>query len=355
MGINGIMKTSNQLNDKESQQVPKGNRFWRWMKLAFTWFGLLLLVLALSGAIFQFVTTRINDKRYPPPGKLVDVGGYRLHLRSAGNGGPTVVMDAGLGGASISWSLVQPEISKFTTVCSYDRAGMGWSDVGPRPRTSRQIVNELHALLNNAEIKKPYVLVGHSFGGSNMLLYASQYPDEVAGLVLVDSSHDKQLERLPKLPLPLRILDKSLPYLCKTLPPFGVGHLVMREKPDPRLPPAVREMNKAVRLRSQFASTVADESLSLKESFVQLRSSPIMLGDMPLIVLSRGKKAIPGLSEELGNQFEQVWNELQADHTNRSRNGIRIIAEKSGHNIQYDQPELVIDAVRRVVEAVRAR
>lgn len=349
------MKTANQPNDKNTAQGPNSNKYWCWMKRVSIWFGLLLLVLALFGAVFQFVTTRINDKRYPPPGKLVDVGGYRLHLRSAGNGGPTVVMDAGIGGASISWSLVQPEIAKFTTVCSYDRAGMGWSDIGPRPRTSRQIVKELHALLNNAEIKKPYVLVGHSFGGSNMLLYASQYPDEVAGIVLVDASHEKQQECLPKLPLPFRIFDKSLPYLCKIFPPFGVGHLVMREKPDPRLPPAVREMNEAVRLRSQFAGTLADESLSLKESFAQMSSSPIMLGDMPLIVLSHGKKAIPGLSEELGNQFEQVWNELQVKHTNRSRNGIRVIAEKSGHNIQYDQPELVIDAVHRVVDAVRVR
>ena len=265
-------------------------------------------------------------------------------------------MDAGLGGASISWSLVQPEIAKFTNVCSYDRAGMGWSDVGPRPRTSRQIVKELHTLLGNAGIKKPYVLVGHSFGGANMLLYAHQYPEEVAGLVLVDASHEKQLERFPKPPLQLRILKKTMPYLYKILPPLGVGHLVMRVKPDPRLPPAVREMNKAVRLRSQTANTAADELLSLEESFAQFRSTPGMLGDMPLVVLSRGKKWVtPGMSAELNKQREQVWNELQADHTNRSRNGIRVIAEKSGHNIQYDQPELVIDAVRRVVEAVRAR
>lgn len=318
---------------------------------------MLFLVLALLGAIFQFVTTRINDKRYPPPGKLVDVSGYRLPLRSTGTGGPTVVKDAGIGGASISWSLVQPEIAKFTTVCSYDRAGMGWSDVGPRPRTSRQIVKELHALLNNAGIKKPYVLVGHSFGGFNMLLYAHQYPHEVAGLVLVDASHEKQLERFPKPPLPFCLFQESLPYLYKILPPFGVGHLVVRKKPDPRLQPDVCEMNKAVSLRSQSANTAADELLSLEESFSQLHSSPIMLGDMPLIVLSRGKKEVmaPGMSKELNNQFDQVWNELQADHTSRSRNGIRVIAEKSGHNIQYDQPELVIDAVRRVVEAVRTR
>ena len=225
------MKTTKQPNEKKTAQVHKGKRVWRWMKLVFKWTGLLLLLLALLGSIFQYVTTRINDKRYPPPGKLVDIGGYRLHLRGAGNGGPTVVMDAGLGGASIDWSLVQPEIAKFTTVYSYDRAGMGWSDVGPRPRTSRQIVKELHTLLRNAGIKKPYVLVGHSSGGFNMLLYASRYPDEVAGLVLVDASHEKQLERFPKPPLTLRIFNKTMPYLFKILPPLGVGHLVMRVPP----------------------------------------------------------------------------------------------------------------------------
>src|SRR3989454_1075347 len=124
-------------------------------------------------------------RRYPPPGRLVNVGGHRLHIYCTGGGTPTVVMDSGFPGTSLSWTFVQPEVAKFTRACSYDRAGLGWSDAGPMPRTSRQIVDELHTLLRNARVEGPYVLVGHSFGTFTVRLYASTYPDEVAGMVLV--------------------------------------------------------------------------------------------------------------------------------------------------------------------------
>ena len=154
----------------------------------------LVSVLALVGAIYQIIATQINEKKYPPPGRLVDVGGYRLHIhcleRESEKGGPTVVMDAGIGECSLGWSLVQPEIAKFAHVCTYDRAGLGWSDSAPTARTSQQIVSDLHALLGNAGIEPPYVMVGHSFGGLNLRLYASRFPEEVAGMVLVDSAHE---------------------------------------------------------------------------------------------------------------------------------------------------------------------
>lgn len=154
----------------------------------------LVSVLAFVGAIYQVIATRLNEKKYPPPGRLVDVGGYRLHIHCLGregvNDSPTVVMDAGIGECSLGWSLVQPEIAKFAHVCTYDRAGLGWSDSAPTARTSQQIVSDLHALLGNAGIEPPYVMVGHSFGGLNLRLYASRFPEEVAGMVLVDSAHE---------------------------------------------------------------------------------------------------------------------------------------------------------------------
>jgi pimeloyl-ACP methyl ester carboxylesterase len=127
---------------------------------------------------------------YSPPGKLVDVGGYRLHLNCTGKGGPTVVLIAGGGDFSFDWSLVQPDVSRFTRVCSYDRAGLAWSDPGPIPRTMRQEAYELHLLLKAARIKAPLVLVGHSIGGLIARVYAEQYPNEVAGIVLVDPTHE---------------------------------------------------------------------------------------------------------------------------------------------------------------------
>src|SRR5215510_15566103 len=137
---------------------------------------------------------------FPPPGKLIDVGGWRLHLNCTGEvraSQPTVILEAGMGDFSAEWSLVQPGVAKFARVCSYDRAGDGWSDWGPIPRTLHQVVYELHTLLDRAGVKPPFVLVGHSYGGWVVRLYASIYPTEVAGMVLVEGGADNPVRMLP--------------------------------------------------------------------------------------------------------------------------------------------------------------
>src|SRR5215208_3357713 len=149
-----------------------------------------LWALAVAGAIYQAIATMRAERAYPPPGEMVDVGGYSLHINCVGQGSPTVVLDAGSGGFSAQWVRVQQEVSGITRVCAYDRAGMGWSEMGPEPRDAKQITSELHTLLGKAGIEDPYVLVGHSFGGMYMQTYAARYPDEVAGVALVDSSTD---------------------------------------------------------------------------------------------------------------------------------------------------------------------
>src|ERR687897_2419342 len=149
-----------------------------------------LLALAVAGAIYQAIATQLAERAYPPPGEMVDVGGYSLHIDCVGQGGPTVVLDAGSGGFSAQWVRVQRQVSGTTRVCAYDRAGMGWSEMGPDPRDAKQISSELHTLLSKAGIDGPHVLVGHSFGGLYMQTYAARYPDEVAGVALVDSSAD---------------------------------------------------------------------------------------------------------------------------------------------------------------------
>src|SRR5215204_4461492 len=149
-----------------------------------------LLGFVVAGAIYQSIATERAERAYPPPGEMVDVGGYRLHINCVGQGSPTVLLDAGSGGFSAQWVRVQREVSETTRVCAYDRAGMGWSEMGPDPRDAQQITSELHTLLGKAGIEGPYVLVGHSYGGMYMQTYAARYPDEVAGVALVDSSTD---------------------------------------------------------------------------------------------------------------------------------------------------------------------
>jgi pimeloyl-ACP methyl ester carboxylesterase len=174
-----------------------------------------LLALAVAGAIYQAIATERAERAYPPPGEMVDVGGHSLHINCVGQGSPTVVLDAGSGGMSAQWVRVQREVSGTTRVCAYDRAGMGWSEMGPQPRDAKQITGELHTLLGKAGIEGPYVLVGHSFGGMYMQTYAARYPDEVAGVALVDSptepdqfsqrpeardSHEPQEQKSPWFP-----------------------------------------------------------------------------------------------------------------------------------------------------------
>lgn len=312
-------------------------------RLLYLLIGLAALIsgLAFVGAIYQAIVTKLSERRNPPPGRLIDVGGYRLHISCAkpeGVNGPTVVMDAGIGECSLSWSVVQPEIEKFAHVCTYDRAGLGWSDSAPTPRTSQQIVNELHTLLAQAGIKPPYVMVGHSFGGLNVRLYASQFPEEVAGLVLVDSVHeDYPIQGF--LPMQTRLgLLTAFSGIPRLFAP-----LVVYENPifavDSKYPPAYR----AIATSTKYLNTVRREWSAVDESWRQARGSKKSLGDIPLVVL---------LATSDHENFPFI-TKLETELASRSTEGKLIMVERSGHHIQHDRPETVIDAVREVVEAVR--
>jgi pimeloyl-ACP methyl ester carboxylesterase len=339
-------------SERTSTLPHKRSRLWRWTKRVLTGLAGLVVVLLLAGATYQFIATKIDESKYPPLGRLVDVGGYRLHLYCTGEGTPTVVLDAGLGGGALDWSTVQPEVSKFARVCAYDRAGMAWSDSGVRPRTSRQVVTELHALLGNAGVQAPYVLVGHSIAGIHVQLYASQYPDQVAGVVLVDSSHEDQLNRKGMTQIP-----SFYPPLIKALSPFGVVRLMdLVGTPSPNIPPKVEAQRAAIYSHTRSMYSYADEISAIPVSMEQLRAAPMRLGDKPLIILTHGmKEANQAGSPEGAEQAEQAWTELQVELARRSSSGRQIIAEKSGHYIQFDQSDLVIDAIRQVVEATRRR
>jgi pimeloyl-ACP methyl ester carboxylesterase len=332
--------------DRQIIHQPAPGRFWRWSKRGFKGLVVFIFGLLLTGTIYQFAATGMDERKYQPPGKMVDAGGYRLHLNCTGEGAATVVMDAGLGGGVLDWSAVQPEVSKFTRVCTYDRAGMGWSERGAAPRTSQQIAAELHTLLANAGVQAPFVLVGHSLAGITMQLYASRYGDEVAGMVLVDSSHENQLSqkefRIPAF----------VPPLTKALSLFGVGRLINNAAaPNPNLLREIDAERKAIYSHTGNTFTIADEMTAISGSMEQLRAAPMNLGDKPLIVISRGKKEDSSAAIEESDRTERAWRAFQTDLAGRSTRGKQIIAERSGHYIQFDQPELVIDAIRQVVEA----
>ena len=283
---------------------------------------------------------------------MVDVGGYSLHLYCAGEGGaPTIVMDSGLGGTVLDWQLVQPEVAEFARVCTYDRGGMGWSEPGTQPRTSQQIVEELHTLLGNAGVQGPYVLVGHSLGGTNVQLYANQYPDEVAGMVLVDSA----LADLDVLPL-TESLQPS-PVLLKTLATIGLTRLpytLWGETPG-NTSPDLEDEQAAITSHAKDIYEIADELALLEQSFEQQLAAPMSLGDKPLIVLTAGPLQLEGmgLSQEQMDQMDEAHTRSQVALTQGSQNSEHIIAEDSGHYIQMEQPDLVIDAIRQVVDAAR--
>jgi pimeloyl-ACP methyl ester carboxylesterase len=332
-------------------------------------FAVVVTLLVLVGLVLQKIGSARDARRFPPPGRLVDVGGHRLHIYCTGGGTPAVVMDSGFPGSSLSWTFVQPEVAKFTRACSYDRAGLGWSDAGPTPRTSRQIVEELHVLLVNARVGRPYVLVGHSFGAFTVRLYASTYPDEVAGMVLVDPIHANdwlhmtgaekrklmgaiRLSRLGGLLARLgvaRLVSLLARLGAPGLARFSVsvltgGTLGEAERmitPLTKLPPELRPIIAAFWTQPKFFDAMVSQAESLPRSAAQVVATGDY-GDIPLIVLSASDSCPSGKKEHEGL-------------AHLSSQGKHIVASKSSHWIQLDEPGLVVESVREVVESVRRR
>ena len=304
------------------------------------------------------------------PGRLVDAGGFRLHLHCSGSGTPAVVMEAALGGSSISWSLVQPAVAQRTRACSYDRAGFGWSDAGPMPRTAGRVADELRALLDRAGVAPPFVLVGHSFGGLVMRIFAARHRAEVAGLVLVDPAHPEDwVTPAPKEQLKI---DRGL-RLCRngasaarfgaarlvsglvTLGLFGVarglakvisrGGLSREDEgilaPLWKLPLETRKPLRQFWTQEKFFEALGSQIQSISTSAAEtLAAAPDGYGDLPIVTIS---------STDPGNYRLRQQEAL----ARLSRSGRHIVASNSGHWIPLDQPQVVIDAIEEVVADAR--
>jgi pimeloyl-ACP methyl ester carboxylesterase len=256
--------------------------------------------------------------------------------------------------------LVQPQIAALTHVCIYDRAGLGWSDPSPKPRTADLMVDELHSLLKNAAIPGPYVLVGHSTGGMLARLYAHTYPTEVLGMVLVDSQHEDQFLRLSEALQ--KAVKQSFAADAQSLPLFralagtGIGALVppLAALTDiPKLPSPARQEFSALALSdAKYIEAHTAENNALFDSIDKVRAAHITsLGNIPVIVLYHGitDSGVPGMAVD---EDKQWWLGLQTELAALSPQGKLVLAEQSGHYIQLDQPKLVIDAVQQVLAAL---
>jgi pimeloyl-ACP methyl ester carboxylesterase len=299
-----------------------------------------------------------------PPGKLVDLGGHRLHVFCTGKGPFTVVVENGLGDFSFDWTLVQTRVEKFSRICTYDRAGYAWSDPGPKPRTYAQLNLELHDALNKLGERRPLILVGHSFGGGVVRNYAAIYPTEVAGIVLVDTVQEDQ--RIPMGPNKTgRVRDSA-----KGTPiPAPRENLLLSDKPN--LPPpanAIGEITPPYDRLPQKEQTlhrwaeqlpeINDAEDSQKEwsteYMQQLYENPqsASLGTMPLIVLTRAE----GFKKDIdlpATQLESERLRLQAQLALLSSNGKQIIVP-GGHNMHLEAPDAVADAIRSVIASASA-
>jgi pimeloyl-ACP methyl ester carboxylesterase len=311
--------------------------------------GILAAIAILSGAAFERVSREQALKQYPVPGRLVDIGGRRIQLDCRGAGSPTVVFEAGLDvNGSLSWEAVHDSVARTTRACAYSRAGIMWSDPSGRPFHSDSAAGDLHTALVNAGERGPWVLVGHSLGGPYIVAFTAQYPDEVAGLVMVDCAHPDQFSRyLEAAGRPLQP-SASQARLATRLAWTGIVRLLpvgVDGAPQAFLPLSV--------------SGLASETAAVTETLTRERHQS-SLANRPLIVLSAGRGAsakeleLMQITPEQGARVHAVHQELMRDLATWSTRGRYEVVADASHYIQRDRPDAVISAVREVMGYVIA-
>jgi len=320
----------------------------------------LFILLFLAACVAEKVSLAQLPEKYPPPGEMVDVGEYSLHLYCTGDPSakPVVVVSPGSGSSVAHWPLVQPEVAKFTRICVYDRLGSGWSFGKPQGQTYQEEAEDVHTLLQNAGVAGPYILVGASYGGAVMQVYASLYPQGVVGIVQVDAVTRGMETKYPEkyadaLKINRQVISTfSIPGLFRLMNWFGMSKTVpIFEK----LPPDSREKAYALDYNSRVGANMKSLQLTITEREEQFLSAG-PLPDVPMIVVVRGlADSIQGVSdEETIQQAEQAWRDAQIDLAAQVSDGTLVVAENSGHSIQLEQPGIVIDAIRTLVEQARS-
>jgi len=321
-----------------------------WIKRILAALLLILVVLTVTGITYQYLSTQADKSKYPAPGQLIDVGGYRLHLHCMGDqtdGSPTVILEQGLGGSSPAWAWIQPEVAKATRVCSYDRAGLGWSDPAPKgtPRDGQQVAKELHTLLQKANIAGPYVMVGHSFGGLYTLFFAHQYPQDVIGVVLLDSSHPDQWISTPAGQDLYRSNARSYS-LTSILARLGLMRLRAKSQPAVGLPDIENKELMAFNSATQDWDAQAAEFAATTALDDELRAAGT-LGNLPLFILTATDHGGPA-------EMEEAWQALQDELAQLSTNSVHKVLNGARHESLWADPKFTGESVAAILNVVDA-
>jgi pimeloyl-ACP methyl ester carboxylesterase len=307
-----------------------------------------------TGATFNAVAAQYFFARHPAPGRVYDVGGYKMHLYCTGEGSPALIADAGLSNDSLIWGNVQPELSKITRVCSYDRAGFGWSERRPDPRDADRIVQELHGLLTAAGITGPIVLMGHSISGVYIRAYASHYPQNLSGLIFVDGSTPLQDDRFPAK---VTQAEKNAWFqflIAKWVYILGIPRLMGQCSHAEGFSGSVGEMIAEDQCRPSLFTAVAQEDKSFKQSGNEtIHTGPF--GDVPILILSEDPEHSPpsDIPPQAAESVSKIWNEMQEELKNLSTRSRRIIARGSGHYVQIDRASLLNEEVTNFIKQIR--
>lgn len=327
-----------------------------------------LAVLLAAGLLYQSAGRYRDRRRFPPPGRLINIGSRRLHLYEQGTGSPAVILEAGIAGSSLGWALVQPEIAKITRVCSYDRAGLGWSDASSFAPSVSDVIGDLRALLLRANVPPPYVLVGHSFGGLLARAYAHSMPEEVAGLVLIDPVSIAYWSECPSRERTRLAIGSRFSRRGALLARLGIVRLALFALlHGGRLLPKLISRASAGRGRGTVERLVGEVRKLPREVWPSVAShwsDPKCFRAMATALESLPACAQHALTATVTAQIPVVVlsaasaTQLELEERERwvreSRNGTHVQVADSNHWIQLEQPEVVVDAVCRLVLSLRA-
>ena len=322
----------------------------RWLTRAMLGIGALVVGLAATGAAFEAIAATRDAAAYPPPGRLVDVGGHRLHISCLGTDSPTVVFESGLANMSADWANIQPRAAATSRACAYDRAGIGWSDDGPQPRDPRRIAQELHTLLTTAGVPGPYVLVGQSFGGLYVRTFADLFPEDIAGMVLVDASHPDMWARAPAELTAAMVPSTGMGLAYRGLAHLGFNRLTSSFPADCGLSPQHCGEERAWTVSARKTDAYVAE-MGAPDRDAQVRATRTV-GDRPLVVLTATDHA-----NEFGPYAAEVaplWQQMQAELAALSTNSSHYVVEGATHSsLQLKDADTTSTAIAHVVQAVR--